>query len=147
MVKCGQSCFLGAKDCKRRRDCACKCGPLQAVNPNLFNGCEKACNARSNADRPKDHRDYMCNHVGADILFSYYGIVDCGYTIADTSQYCLVNPAAARCTPGTKEYCALHPEEVECQAINEDQDSYIPKVVATIALLIIGIALFFLSKN
>lgn len=154
MVKCGESCFLGAKDCKKRRSCACKCGPLKAINPNLFSGCEDACNASKAYDRPKDHRDYMCNMVGPDVLFSRYGIVDCGYSIVDTSQYCLVNPHESRCTPGTEEFCILNPEDVSCREKEDDKDGQadnaslsMSKMIAlVIAMMLLG-GIIFLAKK
>ena len=84
---CGWRYFLngGARArCRRSKDCSCKCGSLKAINPNLFDGCVDECQAEP---RPIDAEDYKCNFVGAETLFSYYGIEACGFSMQDSSEY------------------------------------------------------------
>ena len=104
-IECGKSCFLKGKDCKDIRDCMCSCGPLKAINPNLYDGCVDACGSSKASDRPKDHIDYKCNMVGAEALYHFNGGYldsDCGYDSAyDTNQFCLINPEHEACEDNT----------------------------------------------
>jgi hypothetical protein len=83
-IECGTSCFLRRKGCKDIRQCACTCGPLKSINPNLFDACVDQCNTGS---FPTDVQDFKCNFVGADVLFNYYGLIDCGYTVQDSASW------------------------------------------------------------
>ena len=87
-IQCGSSCFLGRKGCKSIRDCACRCGPLKSINPNLFDGCVDQCNS---AFQPLNHQDYLCRYVGGDVLFNNFGILDCGYDLKRSAQYQAMN--------------------------------------------------------
>lgn len=81
-VICGKFCITGK--CKRKRECACKvCGPLEAINPNLAEGCIAECNG---GNRPQSTEDYLCNRVGGDVLLSLYGIQRCGHSFIDTPE-------------------------------------------------------------
>ena len=93
--------------------------------------------------------------VGPDVLFSRYGIVDCGYSIVDTSQYCLVNPHEPRCTPGTEEFCILNPDDVSCREKGEDDKDgaadnaslSMSKMIALVmAIMLLG-GIIFLAKQ
>ena len=76
-IECKSGCFLRPKNCKKIRDCACKCGELKSINPNLFDGCVDACNS---GKAPANVDDYLCNFVGGDALYSYHGLLLCGFT-------------------------------------------------------------------
>ena len=83
-ISCGSNCFLGRRGCKDIRACACKCGPLKALNPNLFDGCVDQCNSNN---RPLDNQDYLCRFVGGEVLYNNYGLLNCGFTVRDSAQF------------------------------------------------------------
>ncbi len=86
-VDCGTKCGMKwgwVKRCKQMRDCACRCSPLKAINPNLFDACKNQCNS---TEKPKDHQDFLCNYVGGEVLYSQYGILQCGFQVEDSAQY------------------------------------------------------------
>lgn len=83
-IDCGSSCFLRRKGCREIKQCACDCGPLKAVNINLYDACVTACNGST---RPQDHEDFLCNFLGGEALFNQYGLLKCGYTIEDSLQF------------------------------------------------------------
>ena len=89
-IDCGSNCgwkWGRVKKCKEIRDCACRCAPLQAINPNLYEGCKNQCNSSNSDDRPKDEQDYMCNYVGGEAIFTNYGILECGFQVEDSAQH------------------------------------------------------------
>lgn len=80
---CGKNCW-GTSKCKLRRDCACGCGPLKSINPNLFQGCYDAC---AEPPRPTDPDDYMINFVGGQVMYNNYGMIIGGYNPHESAQY------------------------------------------------------------
>lgn len=70
--------------CRRSKDCSCKCESLKAVNPNLYDGCVGECQGEP---RPRDADDYMCNFVGGESIYSYHGILACGFSPEDSAQH------------------------------------------------------------
>lgn len=83
-INCDTSCFLKKRSCKGIKQCACSCGSLQAINPNLFDACVKQCNS---SDRPKDAQDFICRFIGGETMFNMYGVLACGMKLEDTTQY------------------------------------------------------------
>lgn len=101
-IDCNSSCFLARKGCKDIRKCACNCGPLKAINPNLFDACVDQCNTD---DRPVSGNDFMCNFLGGEVLFNNYGLLQCGYELEDSAQYIAFNDqveAAQSANAGTQ---------------------------------------------
>lgn len=83
-IDCGSSCFLRRKGCKEIKQCACDCGPLKAVNINLYDACVTACNG---SDRPAGATDFKCGFLGGEVLYNQYGLLDCGFQIQDSLQF------------------------------------------------------------
>lgn len=69
--------------CRRSKDCSCKCGELKAINAQLYDGCLDECQAEP---RPFNADDYICNFVGGEALYSYHGLLKCGFLPEDSAQ-------------------------------------------------------------
>lgn len=83
-ITCGSSCFLGRSGCKAIRSCACNCGPLKAINPNLFDACVDQCNSD---ERPNSADDFLCSFIGGETLYNNFGLIRCGYSPHESAQY------------------------------------------------------------
>ncbi len=53
-----------------------------SINPNLFESCKGYCQNEPTVQ----HEDYLCNVIGADVLFNNYGLLRCGYTPEESAQ-------------------------------------------------------------
>lgn len=73
-----------SKRCKQARSCACQvCSELKAINPNLYDACIDEC---QDAPRPSSTDTYLCDNIGADILFNRYGVIKCGFNPYETLE-------------------------------------------------------------
>lgn len=83
VIYCGTSCFLKKKGCKDIKKCACRCGPLQAINPNLYDACVQQCNSGT---FPTDYQDFMCRYIGGEAMWKLYKIQSCGYDPFESAE-------------------------------------------------------------
>ena len=69
--------------CNKVKACISQtCNPLISINPNLFESCKGYCQNQPTVQ----HEDYLCNVIGADVLFNNYGLLRCGYTPEESAQ-------------------------------------------------------------
>lgn len=75
MIRCDNNCrwIEGRQQlCRDKRSCVCSvCGPLQAIDLNLYESCGAMCNDDDAAKRPKSTNDFYGTLDAADIYRRY----------------------------------------------------------------------------
>ena len=80
LVVCGSKNCWWNKNCLAKRQCTCDvCPPLAAIDLNLQNACNLACNSEDSNKRPTNTEQFLCDKIGSEELWSRYHLRKCGY--------------------------------------------------------------------
>jgi len=93
--RCGATCW-GNKDCKNKRECACRCGELQSVNMSIHESCVLDCQADPSWENVPSGKKWMYRNYDPHFLWSNHKILTPGFDINETPEGELYEEAQKR---------------------------------------------------